>query len=283
MPRMAIEPFLGAIRHARIALFLTAMSAVIAAQSATPRLAFEVASIKRNTRVDSGGGGGFAPGGRFHITNIDVMTIVMIAHRTGPQLFRSQIVGGPDWIASETYDITAKVSDDLAGKPLAQLFAMQPALLHSLLEDRFKLKSHRETRELQRYALVPARKDGSLGPQLRRAPVDCTAEPRRCGVQVQSGRFSSESTVISGFVNYLGSNVQRVVVDRTGLDGRFAITLEFTPDRAPLPLAADAAPPPADKPSIFTALQDQLGLKLEPERGPVDVVVIDHIERPTGD
>ena len=268
-------------RPAGIALVLAAiMSAVIVAQSATPRLAFEVASIKRNTTVDGGGGGGFAPGGRFRITNIDVMTIVMIAHRTGPQLFRSQIVGGPDWIASETYDITAKVGDDLAGKPLGELFAMQPALLRSLLEDRFKLKSHRETRELQRYALVLARKDGSLGPQLRRAPVDCTAEPRRCGLQVQPGRFSSESTVISGFVNYLGSNVQRVVVDRTGLDGRFGITLEFTPDRAPLPLA-DAAPPPADKPSIFTALQDQLGLKLEPERGPVDVVVIDHIERPT--
>jgi uncharacterized protein (TIGR03435 family) len=243
--------------------------------------AFEVASIKRNTTVDSGGGGGFAPGGHFHITNIDVQTIVMIAHRTGPQLFRSQIVGGPDWIASETYDITATVSDDLAGKPLAELFAMQPVLLHSLLEDRFKLKSHRETRELQRYALVLAKKDGSLGPQLRRFSVDCSVEPRRCGLQVQSGRFSSESTVMSTLVNFLGSTVQRVVLDRTGLDGRFGIMLEFTPDRSPLPLAADAAPPPADKPSIFTALQDQLGLKLEPERGPVDVVVIDHIERPT--
>jgi uncharacterized protein (TIGR03435 family) len=160
---------------------------------------------------------------------------------------------------------------------------MQPALLRSLLEDRFKLKSHRETPELQRYALVLARKDGALGPQLRRAPVDCKAEPRQCGLQIQSGRFSSESTVISTLVNFLGSNVQRVVVDRTGLDGRFGLTLEFTPDRTPLPLAADATPPPADKPSIFTALQDQLGLKLEAERGPVDVVVIDHIERPTPD
>ena len=84
---MAIEPFLRAMRRRGIAVVLPAMSAVIVAQSATPRLAFEVASIKRNTTVDSGGGGGFAPGGRFRITNIDVMTIVMIAHRTGPQLF----------------------------------------------------------------------------------------------------------------------------------------------------------------------------------------------------
>src|SRR5215467_2712923 len=166
MRHMATEPSVRAMKHAGIALVLATMSAVVVAQSAAPRLAFEVASIKRNTTVDSGGGGGFAPGGRFRITNIDVMTIVMIAHRTGPQLFRSQIVGGPDWIASETYDITAKVDDDLAGKPLAELFAMQPALLRSLLEDRFKLKSHRETRELQRYALVPARKDGSFGPHL---------------------------------------------------------------------------------------------------------------------
>ena len=85
--------------------------------------------------------------------------------------------------------------------------------------------------------------------------------------------------MMSALISFVAPQVQRLVVDRTGLDGRYEMTLEFTPDRAPLPLGTDA-PPPSDKPSIFTALQDQLGLKLESDRGPVDVVVIDHIERP---
>jgi uncharacterized protein (TIGR03435 family) len=242
------------------------------------RPSFEVATIKRNATVDSGGGGGMAPGGRFRLTNIDVQTLILIAYRTGTQLFPSQIVGAPAWTSMESYDIAAKVGDDLAGKPMAELFRLQPLLLQSLLEDRFKLKVHRESREMPRYRLVLARNDGALGPQLKKADVDCQAVPESCRIQVSSGRFVTGSTTITALVNFLAPNQQRVILDRTGLEGRYAITLEWTPDRAPLPLAGDA--PPSDKPPLVTALQEQLGLKLESERGPVDVIVVDHVERP---
>jgi uncharacterized protein (TIGR03435 family) len=264
------------MRHAVVALWL------LAAQPAVQKPSFEVATIKRNVSGDPGGGGGFRLG-RFQITNVDVEMLLRIAYRQGPQLLPSQIVGGPEWMRSDFYDITATVGPDLAAKPPAELLTMQPLLLQSLLEDRFKLKVHRETRELQRYALVLARKDTSLGPQLRRSQIDCSVDFTKCSVRAGAGTFTSGSAVIVALANYLASAVvQTVVVDRTGLEGRYEIALEWAPDRSPLPLNGDATPAvPSDKPSIFAALQEQLGLKLEPERGPVDVVVIDHIERPT--
>src|SRR5262249_5407026 len=141
----------------------------------------------------------------------------------------------------------------------------------SLLEDRFKLKVHRETRELQRYALVRAQKDGALGPQLRPSRLDCSVDFTKCSIRVGAGTFGSGSTPIVALTNYLASSiVQTVVVDRTGLEGRYEINVEWSADQSA-----------TDKPSIFAALQEQLGLKLEPERGPVDVVVIDHVDRPT--
>ena len=257
---------------------IIATAAIVTATAQRP--SFEVATIKRNTTVDSGGGGGMAPGGRFRLSNIDVQTMILIAYRSGTQLFPSQIMGAPAWTSMELYDIAAKVGDDLAGKPMAELFRVQPLLLQSLLEDRFKLKVHRESREMPRYRLVLARTDGTLGPQLKKADVNCQEMPEICRIQVASGRFITGSTTITALVNFLAPNQQRVVLDRTGLEGRYAITLEWTPDRAPLPLAGDA-PPPSDKPPLVTALQEQLGLKLESERGPVDVIVVDHVERPT--
>ncbi len=272
--------------HAAIAgLLITVSTAALIAQApdASSRPAFEVATIKRNVTVDSGGGGGMAPGGRFRLVNMDVRTLILIAYRAaGTQLFPSQLIGAPGWTSTENYDITAKVGDDLAGKPMPELFRVQPLLLQSLLADRFKLKVHRETRDLPRYALVLARKDGALGPQLQKSDVDCVTAPARCSLQVSPGRFAAGSEPISALIAFIAPNQQRVVIDRTGLQGRYAITLEWMPDRAPLPLNGDV-PPPSDKPLLGTALQDQLGLKLESERGPVDVIVIDRVERPTED
>jgi uncharacterized protein (TIGR03435 family) len=251
---------------------------------AGPRPSFEVATIKRNTTVDAGGRGGLVPSGVFRMVNVPVTVMIQVAYRAGPQLYPSQIIGGPEWL-KESYDITAKVGNDLQGKSQGELLRAQPLLLQSLLEDRFKLKVHRETRDLPRYALVLANKNGTLGPQLRRSRLDCNVDFTQCSVRAGQGQFASGGTPMVSLVNYLASAVvQTVVVDRTGLDGRYEINLEWTPDRTPLPLNGDTpAPPSPDKPSIFVALQEQLGLKLEPERGPVDVVVIDHVERPTED
>ena len=275
------------MRHLAIVLVLLAGQQAAPPASPRPRAeaskpAFEVASIKRNTSVDAGGGGGMLPGGRFRLTNVDAQVLIMIAYRTGPQLFRSQILGAPEWTAEERWDVTAKVADDLAGKPQAELIPLQPLLLQSLLADRFKLSVHHDSRTLPRYALVLARKDGAPGPQMRRSNVDCAAERARCVIHFDTGHFSSESATVSTLVNLLAANVQRFVVDRTGLDGRFAMNLEWTPDRTTLPPGADP-PPQADTPALLTAIEEQLGLRLESERGPVDVVVIDHIERPTED
>jgi uncharacterized protein (TIGR03435 family) len=258
---------------------IIAMAAIVTVAAQRP--SFEVATIKRNTTVDSGGGGGMAPGGRFRATNIDVQTLILIAYRAGGvQLFPSQIIDAPAWTSMEYYDITAKVGDDLAGKPMPELFRAQPLLLQSLLEDRFKLKVHRESREMARYGLVLARSNHALGPQLKKSDIDCQSAPERCALEVSPGRFVAGSVPMSALISFLGPNQQRVVIDRTGLEGRYSITLEWTPDRAPLPLAGDA-PPPSDKPPLMTALQEQLGLKLESERGPVDVIVVDYVERPT--
>ena len=262
------------------ATFTAIIAAAAVVTMTAQRPSFEVATIKRNTTVDSGGGGGMRPGGRFGLVNVDVQTMILIAYRAGTQLFPSQIIGAPAWTSMEYYDITAKVGDDLAGKPIPELVRVQPLLLQSLLEDRFKLKVHRESREMPRYALVLARGDRALGPQLKKTDVDCQTTPQLCSLQVSPGRFVAGSVPLSALISFLAPNQQRVVIDRTGLDGRYSITLEWTPDRAALPLAGDA-PPPSDKPPLVTALQEQLGLKLESERGPVDVIVVDHVERPT--
>jgi uncharacterized protein (TIGR03435 family) len=155
-----------------------------------------------------------------------------------------------------------------------------PVLLRTLLEDRFKLKTHRETRQLFVYALVLDRKDGRLGPPLRRSVVDCVARseaarvgtpgpapPRdrpACGVRFGAGALSASGFSLVNLAGTLSTNVGRVVLDRTGLTGDFDVELQWTPHR--VPLAGDASANPAlspDGPSIFTALQEQLGLRLE--------------------
>jgi uncharacterized protein (TIGR03435 family) len=162
-------------------------------------------------------------------------------------------------------------------------------MVRTLLADRFKLAVHHETRELPIYALLLARNDGRLGPKLqpstcvagRRPPGDATAQP--CGFRPGPGIFVSGGVPIAMLATFVSSAVRRSVVDRTGLDGNFDIDLHWLPDNSPLGPQPDTPPPDPGGPSIFTALQEQLGLKLESTRGPVDVLVIDHVEQPTPD
>jgi uncharacterized protein (TIGR03435 family) len=277
-----------------------APSAVIGTQAPdTKPPAFEVATIKPNKSVEVGGTAGFQPGGRFRSINITLQGLIATAFGTDRPLLVAQIVGGPDWIATDRFDITAKMGSD-ASQDMKELYRQMPVLLRTLLEDRFTLKTHSETRQLPVYALVLDRKDGRLGPQLRRSVVDCLARsesaragtprpapPRdrpACGARFGTGTLSASGFTILNLVGTLSANVGRVVLDRTGLTGDFDVALQWTPDR--LPLAGDSSTNPApspDAPSIFTALQEQLGLKLESTTGPVDVLVIDHVEHPTED
>jgi uncharacterized protein (TIGR03435 family) len=184
-----------------------------------------------------------------------------------------------------------------------------------VLVDRFKLAVHNESRELPIYELVKARSDGKLGPQLHPATVDCAALAAArgrgapppggpgpggpgfgpggrpvCGMMVGPANLAAGGQSMAQFAALLSGRVQRVVIDRTGLTGNFDFDLTWTPDQMPQgqpgPPPPGAPPlPPIDPngPSIFTAVQEQLGLKLESTKGPVDVVVIDRAEQPTED
>jgi uncharacterized protein (TIGR03435 family) len=173
-------------------------------------------------------------------------------------------------------------------------------MVRTLLADRFKLTVHDEVRDLPVYALVTARSDGRPGPQLRRVEVDCAAlyddGPRpatpgpgkdACGAfrGLGTSRITGHAVTMLMLANLVvRGSVGRMVLDRTGLSGAFDLDLEWTPERTALSAdASPGAPPASEGPSIFTALQEQLGLKLDSRRGPVDVLVIDHVERPTED
>jgi uncharacterized protein (TIGR03435 family) len=262
------------MRTAAIVSALALAPAVRAQAPVTPP-AFEVATIKRSAALDAGGTAGFQPGGRFRAVNIDGRSLILSAYKpdaAGQRLLVSQLVGAPGWLAVERYDITARVGDDLAARTTTELFLTLSALLQSLLEDRFKLKTHHETRDLPLYALTLARKDGALGPQLTRSSSDCVRDRDRCRMDVAAGHLRAGGVSLATLTLLLSGPLQSVVVDRTGLAGAVDIELDWSPDQSA-----------SDKPSIFAAVQEQLGLKLESTRGPVDVLVIDHVERPTED
>lgn len=266
-------------------------------------MAFEVASVKPN---NSGTGGvrlGLQPGGRFTATNVPARQLIIFAY----QLQNFQLMDTPDWTRNERFDIVAKAEADVPPTPLGQPGPIQ-MMVRSLLADRFRLTIHEETREMPIYALVLNRPDGQFGPRLQRTTADCAAvmaaargrggappappapgERPQCGMSAGFGQVRAGSMPMSQVAQMLSQQVQRVVVDRTGLMGNFDFDLTFTPDQLPqgrgVPPPGAPAPPPIDPdgPSIFTALQEQLGLKLEAQRGPVSVMVVDRIERPTPD
>jgi len=262
---------------------------------------FEVASVKENRSGDLRSPMRTEPGGRFTATNVLLKFLIAEAFM-GPQPVHlsSRIVGGPDWINSTRFDIIAKASTEFRSSPEGPPNELV-LMLRSLLEDRFKVRTHRETRELPIYELVVARADGKLGPQLRQSTANCDGpppprqpnEPPPCGAmrgpaRVMAGgipmrRFAEMLTAIMA-VGTPASADGRLVIDKTGLSGRFAFNLTWTPDQIPT-VAPPPGIPPVDPngPSLVTALQEQLGLKLESAKGPVEVLVIDSVERPTPD
>jgi bla regulator protein blaR1 len=257
-----------------------------------PESRFEVVSIKPSDpsaqlRL------GLTPG-RLNMVGASVRVLM------GMVLPLRRVFGWPDGIDTERYAISAKMPD---GAPLAA----QQVAIRNLLKDRFKLVTHLETRELPIYNLVLARSDGRLGPALKESSAECHAVVKeyaqaiRQGAPTQAppvavarctssqpgiGSFSMNGMSIGALVNLLPQFVERQVIDRTGLTGVYDLTLKWTPEAIPSSLGLPQPPlPPADPdlPNIFTAVQEQLGLKLEPGRGPVEVIVIDHLEKPTLD
>jgi uncharacterized protein (TIGR03435 family) len=236
------------------------------AQSPTaqpPRLSFEVASIKR---AQPGERGIIRPlpGGQSYIaTNVPVKLIMKLMY----YLTDSQISGEPGWFDSEGYDIEAKAESPSSLDQLHQMF-------QTLLADRFKLRFHHELREENAYVLTVDKAGSKL---------KVNDSPQNFEIPIQGktfGKFSGIRVPMTYLTWFLAERVHRPVVDKTGLDKNYDFTLEFTPPDLPPGVLLNGAPPP-DLPSLFTALHEQLGLKLTGEKAPVEVFVIDHAERPS--
>ena len=257
-------------------------------QAVGARPTFEVASIKRSPPDAQGGMGisGPAPD-QFRTVNAPLERIILYAF--GRRDY--QLVGAPDWIRSERFDITGKYPADHSP-------AQVPAMVRNLLEDRFKLKTHVDTREGPVYALLLARTDGTLGPDLKRPDVNCVTElakqtaPRiinpgtPCGaLQYGEGRdrvIWGGNRTMAQLASMLSASAGREVLDRTGLTGTFDARLRWRPDAGVTPTADVQFTPDAGV-SLFTAVQEQLGLKLDSTRAPIEVLVIDAVERPIPD
>jgi bla regulator protein BlaR1 len=232
----------------------------------TSPLAFEVASIRLSKpKPGTHAFIGAAPGGqRLTATNLPLKFLIIMAYN----ITNRQISGGPSWLDSEGYDIDAK-----AERPVSrdQLYLM----LQTLLADRFKLTLHRETRELQVYALV-VEKDG---PKFKLHPNQDVVQPLVS--PGGRGQVNFQNVPVSRLAWFLSTQLDRSVLDKTGLDGNYDFTLEWTPDRPSKDYVPDTPPPDPSGPSIFTALQRQLGLKLESQKGPVEFLRVEHAEKPT--
>jgi uncharacterized protein (TIGR03435 family) len=246
-----------------VALALTRVIVTLDAQ--TPKPTFEVASVKPNLSGSWGFNVSPRPG-FYSATNVPVAVLIQFAY----DLQDYQLVGGPGWALTARFDIAARPGREV---PTME----QRLMMQSLLEDRFKLVMHTEQREMPVFALVLARSDGRLGPNLRRMPDDC--------VKVKTG--ANGCGPISVVVNSASRQLRAPVIDKTGLTGLFNFSLHYSSDGTgppflpPIPSSPDRPADDPNAPSYTAALQEQLGLKLESSRGPVDVLVIDSVQQPT--
>ena len=260
--------------------------------------AFDVASVKQNRSRDSASRV-IWPRGRLSALSVSARDFIEIAY--GLQSF--QLEGGPSWIASDHFDIEAKYSGEIKPAERGMPETIQ-RMMRQLLAERFGLTTHAEKRRQTIYRLTAAKR-GLLGPRLRKSMVNCKAlmaEVSRggplpsvssdgrptCGFRGGAGKVMVGGLPLSQLAVYLTGHLRTKVEDRTGLDGDYDFDLIWTPD-GPRPTddsSIQGAEPqlPADLgPSIFTAVQEQLGLKLQATTGPVDVQVIDTIHKPTND
>jgi uncharacterized protein (TIGR03435 family) len=252
-----------------------------AMQTQSPGAAqFDVVSIKPSAAgFGSGGGMRTLPDGTFMMTNQPIRSIILSASPTPAR----EVLGLPDWVNTDRYDITAKA-------PAGSSREQQAEMMRNMIIERMKLVGHVEEQERTTFALVVARRDGRLGPQLTRSTLDCS--PRtpagsppmppvrgdvrsRCGMAMGRGTIESGGITMDALVRSLSGLAGGLVNNRTGLEGWYAVSLRF----APPGLSVD--PSTDDAPQFVTALQEQLGLKLQPEKTQVAIFVVDHIERPT--
>jgi uncharacterized protein (TIGR03435 family) len=267
---------------------------------------FEVVSVKPSAAGKCGPMLQFAPGGRIRTPGISLRLLIEVAY----DVKDSQVEGGPPWINSECFDIEAKPEDSV-GSALDKLPPDQRKekigeMTQSLLRDRFKLAIGHSTKELPVYMLAVAKNGPKLKPSDFKPPEHPGSEPppplrggerprMLGGLMMRMGHLESTGVEIPMLVGALSMVTHRVVIDKTGLSGRYDFTLNWTPDETQLapggpegpgvpgggPMGPGGPPPESNSPDLFTAIQEQLGLKLEAQKAPVDVLVIQHVEKPS--
>jgi uncharacterized protein (TIGR03435 family) len=273
------------------ALALTIAGTAVA-QSPAPA-EFDVVSIKKSDATTPGGGMRTRPDGGVTMTNQPIRSIILSA---SPVQTR-EVIGLPDWASTERYDVSVKPPEGATRDQIKEMW-------RAMFEERMKLAAHVEQRERDVYSLVLARSDGRLGPELKKSTLDCGPRPagsppppppsgppspkdfaNRCGMMMGPNVIVSGGMPMNNLAASLYGMVGGEVENQTGLDGFYAITLSFSRQRpAAAPLAATPGAATVgvsdDLPDIFTALQEQLGLKLVRGRKTMPVFVVDHIERP---
>jgi uncharacterized protein (TIGR03435 family) len=278
--------------------FLPVVCAVLASTGlAAQEPSFDVASIRPAQQSTQASDIRPTPFGRFTATNATGRSLILRAYG----LVDAQLIGAPAWLGTERYDVDARVTAAPPGGPEALM-----PMTRTLLVDRFKLKAHRETRELPAYALTFARRDRQLGPQIRTTQTDCTKASTMTADEVRAAaRDGWPQCGMAYFVNFTtatpnGNNVkmrvrrsgitlpalaaalqplvERPIVDQTSLDGLFDVEYSYSPQPQPAGVESVFGP---DAPAISVALEEQLGLKLESRRMAVPVHVIDANDRPS--
>ena len=244
----------------RLVLLVLLATQLVHAQSPVP--AFEVATIRPAAPSTDGHTHiVYPPDDRFSATNITLLALMQWAYG----MPEKQILDGPPWLASTRFDIQAKsdIGEQLKSLTSDQGNELKRNMVQALLADRFHLKVHEETRVLPAYDLILAKGGSKL--QLSQSN----------GKSVGTGRtyFNGQGLTVTIIAEELSQIAGRIAVDKTGLAGRYDLKLRWTPD--------DAATADTEYPTLFTAVQEQLGLKLEPAKEAVPVLVIDHIDPPT--
>ncbi len=238
---------------------------------------FEVASVRPNKFGSGSSDSGFQ-NGRFTATNIQVKTLLQYDAYGIPG---SQILRIPDWLTSERFDIEAKV-DDSTNNQMGKLSRdernlLERQMIQQLLADRFKLRVHWETRELPVYALVVAKN----GPRIQ----ESNDSSGNTSISSGNGRYTAQGVTMvkltQSLTQVLARELGRVVIDKTGIEGRYDVAFTWAPEEGSTAASNTSNENSSPGPSIFTAPQEQLGLKLESQKADVETLVIDHVERPS--
>jgi uncharacterized protein (TIGR03435 family) len=254
----------------RLSACAVAASLIVSAQTAPkPALWFEVASVRPGDQSVDFGGIEFTPEGRFTATNSSLQRLIGFAY----DVRNYQMSKGPNWVDSDKFTIEARADSSIQIPPGLAGFVPMRLMLQSLLAERFHLAAHKEMRQEQVYELV-LDKEGS---KLREVK-----DPGQ--LRVGRGELIGKGAPIEFLVSQLSRQLEQTVIDKTGLKGRYDFTLNWAPDTGlagARPEEPDAPPAPDPSgPSIFTAVRRDLGLRLQSAKAPVEILVIDHVERP---